>query len=170
MLGYFKFVIVCSLLLIFAIPAYAEFYQYVDSKGITHYTDKISTIPATYLSQLQIRYERITLPEELPYPEYEETQPAAIKSKTPKIAKLRSEKNRLLDQKKRMDIGFEVLIAEKQQIESRKDNRQDKESILTYNKKVQEINKQIQLYKKEEKRFIIELESYNKSIVPLTVD
>ena len=69
-----------------------------------------------------------------------------------------------------MDQGFEILIAEKQQIESKKETMQDKESILTYNNKVKEINKKIQLYKKEENRFIIELERYNESINSLLTD
>ena len=79
-------------------------------------------------------------------PEYEEKQPAEIKSKAPKLATLSSEKSRLLDQKKMLDQGFEVLIAEKQQVESKKESMQDKESILTYNNKVKAINKKIQLY------------------------
>lgn len=66
--------------------------------------------------------------------------------------------------KKILDQGFEILIAEKQQIESKKETMQDKESILTYNNKVKEINKKIQLYKKVENRFILELERYNESI------
>jgi hypothetical protein len=167
---YFKIVIVCSLLLIFAIPSSAEFYQYVDNKGITHYTDKLSTIPDKYLSQLQIRHERIILPEKLPYPEYEEIRPHEIKSKTPKITELKAEKSRLQDQKKALEQKFEFLIAEKQQIESMKENMKEKESILTYNKNVKEINKKIQRYKKEENRFILELERYNESINFLTTE
>lgn len=161
---YFKITIVCSLLLFLAIPSSAEFYQYVDSKGITHFTDKISTVPTQYQSQLERHHARNTLPNELPYPEYEENQPAEIKSKAPKLATLSSEKSRLLDQKKILDQGFEILLAEKQRIESNKSTMQDKESILTYNKKVKEINEKIQLYKKDENRFISELERYNESI------
>lgn len=161
---YFKITIVCSLLLFLAIPSSAEFYQYVDSKGITHFTDKISTVPTQYQSQLERHHARNTLPNGLPYPEYEENQPAEIKSKAPKLATLSSEKSRLLDQKKILDQGFEILLAEKQRIESNKSTMQDKESILTYNKKVKEINEKIQLYKKDENRFISELERYNESI------
>jgi hypothetical protein len=167
---YFKITIVCSLLLFLAIPSSAEFYQYVDSKGITHFTDKISTIPTRYQSQLERRLARNTLPEGLPYPEYEEKQPAEIKSKAPKLATLSSEQSRLLDQKKKLDQGFEILIAEKQRIESIKDTMQDKESILAYNQKVKEINKKIRLYKEEESRFIIKLERYNESIDSLLTD
>ncbi len=161
---YFKITIVCSLLLFLAIPSSAEFYQYVDSKGITHFTDKISTVPTRYKSQLERHHARNILPNELPYPEYEEKQAAEIKSKAPKLATLSSEQSRLLDQIKRLDLGFEILIAEKQQIERKKETMQGKESILTYNNKVKDINKKIQLYKKEENRFIIELERYNESI------
>jgi hypothetical protein len=167
---YFKITTACALLLFFAIPAPAEFYQYVDSKGITHFTDKISTIPTQYQSQLERRLARNTLPEGLPYPEYEEKQPAEIKSKAPKLATLSSEKSRLLDQKKILDQGFEILITEKQRIESNKDTLQDKESILAYNKRVKEINKKIQRYKEEENRFIIELERYNESIDSLLTE
>ena len=161
---YFKITIVCSLLIFLAIPSSAEFYQYVDSKGITHFTDKFSTIPTRYQSQLERHHARNTLPTKLPYPEYEENQPAEIKSKAPKLATLSSEKNHLLDQKKMLDQGFEILIAEKQRIESNKDTMQDKKSILTYNQKVKEINRKIHRYKEEENRFILELERYNESI------
>ncbi len=80
---YFKITIVCSLLLFLAIPSSAEFYQYVDSKGITHFTDKISTIPTRYQSQLESRLARNTLPNELPYPEYEECRKIASQHQVP---------------------------------------------------------------------------------------
>ncbi|MDA3898797.1 MAG: DUF4124 domain-containing protein [Desulfobacteraceae bacterium] len=170
MLGYFKFIIGCSLLLIFAIPAYAEFYQYVDSRGITHFTDKFSTIPATYQSQLQIQYQKNSLPERLPYPEYEDAQLHEKKSRSHRITELKAEKSRLLDQKQMLNQGFEILISKKQRIESNKENMKNKESILTYNKNVKEINKKIQLYKKVENRFILGLKRYNESIAPLTAE
>jgi len=47
---------------------------------------------------------------------------------------------------------------------------QEKVSILTYNKKVKEINKQIHIYKEEENRFILELEGYNESIDSLLTE
>jgi len=181
-------------MLIFTIPASAEFYQYVDSKGITHYTDKIATIPAKYQSQLQKRHKRNTLPEELPYPEYTEIdliespgqsidqsitdttfysgagltkKSADRKSKIPRIEELKLEKGRLLVQQKTLNQKFETLIAEKQQIESNKENMKDQKSISIYNQNVKKLNKKIQLFKKEENRFKTEIERYNESIAPL---
>jgi len=169
MLGYFKIAIVCSVLVFSAIPSSAEFYQYVDSKGITHFTDKFSTIPAKYQSQVDRHHEEIiTLPEEVPYPEYME--PHEIKSKTPKISGLKTEKSVLLDKKKAMNQKFEMLMAEKQEIESSKENVADKEDIIIYNRRVKEINKKIRQYKEEENRFQSEIERYNESITYLIAE
>jgi len=168
MLEYFKITIVCSVLVFSAIPSSAEFYQYVDSKGITHFTDKFSTIPAKYQSQVDRHHEEIiALPDEVPYPEYEDPQPIEIKSKTPKISGLKKEKSMLLDKKKAMNQQFEMLMVEKQQIESSKENVADKKGIITYNRRVKEINKKIRQYKEEENRFQSEIERYNKSISSL---
>ena len=43
-----------SLLLFIAAaqPVSAEFYKYVDSRGITHFTDTFSTIPPQYQAQI----------------------------------------------------------------------------------------------------------------------
>jgi len=160
----FKITVIFSLLLIFAIPSSAEFYQYVDSKGITHFTDNLSTIPARFQSQVERPHETIFITEKLTYPEYEKSQPAGIKLKTPEITKLRTKKNILLDQKKSLDQKFEGLIAEKQQMEKSRGNMKNAESVANYNKRVREINEKIKQYKKEEKRFKVKIDKFNQSI------
>jgi len=162
--GYFKIAIISSLLLIYAIPSSAEFYQYVDNKGITHFTDKVSTIPAKYQLQVGSHHKTITIPKESHYPEYEKIHPSKIKLKIPKITKLLAQKNMLLKQKKVMNQKFETLMAEKQQIESSKGNMKDEESMARYNKRVKEMNKKIRQYKDEEKRFKLKIGKFNKSI------
>jgi len=194
--GYSKLAIMSLLLFIFAIPSSAEFYQYIDNKGITHFTDKISTIPATYQPQVNREHKRNSLPEELPYPEHADNDlkesdgqsitaatfsagigstektavqkmqqlPAKIPSKIPIIKELQLEKSRLLEQKKVLEQKFDMLMAEKQQIENRKGDLKNKENILLYNQNVKKVNKRIRLYREEENHFMEELARYNKSI------
>jgi len=71
---HFKIAIVCSLLLMITIPSSAEFYQYVDSKGITHFTDSISTIPTEYKSQLERHPKIISLQKESVYIETDDSE------------------------------------------------------------------------------------------------
>ncbi len=153
MLRHYIIAIVFSLLLIPAIPASAEFYQYVDSKGITHFTDNISTIPTEYQSQLEQHEEIILLPEE-----------------DSDIDKLTSERKILLDKKEALNKKFETLAAEKKELENTKGDMKDEASVARYNDSIRAMNEKIKQYKAEEKRFKAEIERYNKLIEPLTTE
>ncbi|MBC2714656.1 MAG: DUF4124 domain-containing protein [Desulfobacteraceae bacterium] len=193
MIGHFKIAIVCSLLLILAIPASAEFYQYVDTNGITHFTDNVLTIPTEYRSQLERHPEIVTIPEENPYAEYTaadssdtdftEEEPFMLEPETAPveegidissekiakpsgITKLVAERKILQDKKEALNKKFEMLMAEKQQIENSKGDMKDEASAAQYNERVREMNVKIQQYKEEEKRFKLELDKFNASIKP----
>lgn len=130
-----------------ALPASAEFYQYVDTRGITHFTDNPSTIPLQYQSQ-------VALPPT-------QTEPPI---KIPALEKLTREKKMLLEKKDALDRKFEFLTAEKARIEKTRRTLTDDSDIALYNQLVKEINEKIQKFKKEEKRFMLEIKRYNASI------
>lgn len=179
MLRHFKIAGACLFLLFFSIPASAEFYQYVDSKGITHFTDNISTIPTRYQSQLTRHHETVTFPDENSQPAEEASEPglagsfleadnvASIDRATVKphdLVGLQKERNILLAKKESINKKYEMLMAEKQQLEKSKESMKDEAHIALYNKRVKKINEKIQRFKEEEKHFKLEIERFNDSI------
>ena len=163
--GYFNIAIMFSVVLILAVPSHAEFYQYVDNKGIIHYTDNISTIPAAYQSQVGQRHETNKLPPSVPYPEFEKKAPVELK--TTSIENYQTRKSKLLDKMKALDNRFEQLVAEKQHVEQSKKDADNKENIIRYNQRVREVNEKIRRYRQEEKLLMAEIQEFNESIGPL---
>lgn len=141
------------LMLFLALPASAEFFQYVDNKGITHYTDTFSTIPPAYQSQVALHQIAPAPTEKNPEPEKR-----IIAQKT------------LLEKRDALNRKFEQLAAEKERIESARKTMTAEADIALLNDQIQKINENIRRFKKEEKRFIAEIERYNASLKPLSDD
>lgn len=166
------------LLLIVPWPAAAEFYQYVDSKGITHFTDNPSTIPPQYQSQIDDHQEVFKNREEsyasgqggsetdgtgLFYEIKPDREPAYDAS-SPEISELAEKQKTLLNRKQLLNQTYETLMDEKRTLEKNRQLIEDEESAEAYNRKVKEINEKIRKYKEAEKRFISEVSQYNASI------
>ncbi|PIP39285.1 MAG: hypothetical protein COX19_08145 [Desulfobacterales bacterium CG23_combo_of_CG06-09_8_20_14_all_51_8] len=154
----------CLLLISAALPASAEFYQYVDSKGIVHYTDTLSTIPSIYQSH-------VTQPQQAPVLPGEkiirETGPSASQEDLEEWAA--TQKN-LLEEIEALNRKHKLLTAEKERIENIRADMTDKADIIVYNQKVKGINAKIRKFKEEEKRLMAGIEKYNASLKPLTAE
>jgi len=168
-------VILGGLLLILSLPATAEFYEYVDNKGITHFTDNRSTIPPQYQSQIEqygekVSRQRLTKKD---FPRKTGNAPSVdvrsdiddeLAAKPAEISKLAEKQKILLDKKQALNKKFELLMTEKQALEKRRETITDKREIVRHNIRVREINQKIRKFKKEEKGFKSEIERYNELI------
>ena len=90
-------------------PVSAEFYKYVDSRGITHFTDTFSTIPPQYQAQIA-RHADISPPLEIMQTKKNQRSPAPVPGE---ISELAIKQQRLLDKKEILNKKYEVLMAEK---------------------------------------------------------
>lgn len=170
-----KIIILGGLLLIPAIPATAEVFEYVDNKGITHFTDNLSTIPPQFQSQIEQYAEIIPLHTGIKKGVARKTvyapsvdvssnitdEPAA---KPAEIVKLAKKQKNLLDKKQALNKKFETLMAEKQALENRRQKIEGEKNIIVYNTQIQKINKKINQFKREEKQFLTALDQFNRSI------
>ena len=150
-----------SLLLFIAAaqPVSAEFYKYVDSRGITHFTDTFSTIPPQYQAQIA-QHADISTPLEIM-----QTKKPAVPAPVPdEISELAIKQQRLLDKKEILNKKYEVLMAEKQALENSRQTIESETEIIAYNTRVQQINKKIKRFKIEENQFMTELDQFNRSI------
>ena len=150
-----------SLLLFIAAaqPVSAEFYKYVDSRGITHFTDTFSTIPPQYQAQIA-QHADISPPLEIM-----QTKKPAVPAPVPgEISELAIKHQRLLDKKEILNKKYEVLMAEKQALENSRQTIESETEIIAYNTRVQQINKKIKWFKIEENQFMTELDQFNRFI------
>jgi len=158
----FRTAVIGMLLLFAAAPAMAEFYEYVDARGITHFTDTFSTIPPQYQSQIARRAD-ISVPRKTKRPDA----PAAIPDE---ISELAEKQQTLLNKKEKLEKKFEMLMAERQALEKNRQTIKGETHIITHNTRVQKINKKIEQFKIEENQFMTELDQFNRVIGLLKKD
>ena len=170
-----KTVILGGLLLILAVPATAEFYEYVDNKGITHFTDNRSTIPPRYQSQIE-QYAEIAPPHTgtkkavapkpgaAPSVDVHSNINDELAAKPAEISKLAEKQKILLDKKQALNRKFEMLMAEKQALEKRRETITDKREMVRHNLQVREINQKIRKFKISEKQFLNEINNFNTAV------
>ena len=170
-----KIIILGGLLLFIAIPVTAEFYEYVDNKGITHFTDNRSTIPPQYQSQIEQYGERVPLhtgtkkavarkPGVAPSVDVHSNIDDELAAKPAEIAKLAEKQKILLDKKQVLNQKFEVLMAAKQTLEKKRETITDKREIIRHNLRVREINQKIRNFKRNEKQFLNEIDNFNTAV------
>lgn len=125
----FKSIALTGLLLfIFTTPVRCEYYQYVDQKGVKHFTDNISQIPEDQRKNLNI-YQSIKSPEKEPAAEPDNKMTAES----------------LTIQRAELDKKYNDLIAKKQKLEDQKKEINE----TRYNELVNELNREIRQYQIE---------------------
>lgn len=85
------------------------------------------------------------------------------------LALLENTQKRLIEKKKTLNLKFQSLMQEKQEIESNVDEN-DEESVLAYNERVKKLNIKIKEYNLEKKILQVQIEKYNHDIERLTAN
>lgn len=160
-----KIVILGGLLLILAVPATAEFYEYVDNKGITHFTDNRSTIPPRYQSQIE-QYADI-VPGQSGMGKGSSRKPddtSSVDGHSNIADELAEKHTLLLNKKQALNKKFEMLMTEKQALEKRRETITDKRGRVRHNLRVREVNQKIRKFKISEKQFLNEINNFNTAV------
>ncbi len=167
-----------------ALPAavQAELYQYKDQEGVVHFTDDYGRIPEKYRSQVKTHESTEPEPEKAEQetgrrssnPEQageQEKEEAAGKESLEgslteggETASLQQKREALVQKKEKLNSAYKSLAEEKKQLEARREELSGDEEIEEYNTRVNELNRKIKQYRKEEEALKAEINKYNQQI------
>ncbi len=146
-----KSIILASfLILLSTIPAFCEYYQYIDKNGVKHFTDNLTEIPEHQKKELNI-YQTIDTPDN--------KKPRQIKT-TPNENTITAES--LVIKKDALDIEYESLMKRKQELNEKKEQIGKKK----YNEMVIKLNEEIKQYQDKSQAYEKLLIQYNDQITP----
>ena len=129
--------------MVFAGPAFAQFYKYLDKQGVVRFTDDINQVPQdqraaarsyseSQASGTSAAEESSTVKEEKPAaPEPPAASAAAVGKGEDPIEATRA---RLEAQKKEVEAEYQALVKEKDRLAKEKGTKKTREEINTYNK------------------------------------
>jgi predicted RNase H-like nuclease (RuvC/YqgF family) len=151
----FNLMVILSL----AIPAWAEFYRYVDPHGNVVYTDDLSKVPPDQRDKVQ------------PYVESQSPPPPVVEKKADAPAKtpaadgaLEKERQQLKSQEKDLNQEYENLMKMRSQLNKDKAKAVTKAQIKDYNEKIIDFNKQIQSYEHKRDALAEQVKTFNKKV------
>lgn len=149
-------------LVLFSVPAIAEFYKFVDEDGNVHYTDDLSRVPENQRSHVDAYKEYKSDTDIEPV----EDQKEDIKQPVPEEKKevdnsLTETGQRLEIKKEKLDKEYQDLMKERAEIEIEKKNIKTAIETRKHNEKVLAFNEKIKNYEKKREAFNAEVEAYN---------
>ena len=142
--------IVCFLFMFFALTVSAEYYLYIDTNGVKHYTDDISEIPENQRPKLNVYQSIQTSPEKKP----REEEQIETKS-TISLESLGTQRDELVNE-------YNALIKRNEALAKQKKTLNEKE----YNKLATQLNIEIKQYQDKQQPYEKLVEQYNEQIKP----
>jgi hypothetical protein len=169
------------LFIICVMTASAEFYKYVDERGVVRYTDDASRIPVPDMQKVQ-KYQEAP-PQQ---PAAEETAPPEsapvagdasqpVNQEAPEVSsdsagletgqKADPEKLRsmLEKEKDRLDVAYRNLKKELDDLQREKEAANTKNRVRAYNQRVLALNKKIEAYEMQRQELNEKIKAYNKT-------
>jgi predicted nucleic acid-binding Zn-ribbon protein len=150
------------LLLVFslAMPAWAEFYRYVDQHGNVVYTDDLSKVPVDQRSKVQPYEESPNTPQKV------EPKEAAVKeAKSDSLTDdLENERQKLHAQENTLNQEYEDLMKMRSELNEEKNKAVTNSQIKSYNKKIIDFNERIKAYEKKRDTLAADVKSFNQKV------
>ncbi|MEW5909221.1 MAG: DUF4124 domain-containing protein [Thermodesulfobacteriota bacterium] len=146
--------------LIAVLPAYGQFYKYVDEQGIVRFTDDLDKIPESQRPVSKIYEEsksRAETPAELK-PETKETGDDEKES----LIELRKKSRELEIKRKQLDSEYKGLMEKKAALQQM--NKKTRVELIKYNQEASKLNEQIQAYEEKREAFDKEVDAFNKKV------
>ena len=186
-----KFLVILVIVL-FAFQAPAEIYKYVDEDGNINYTDDVNEVPEDQRDSYEVTIESNYEEEhtetnandggESNYSELEssyEDKPASLdgieegSENEENVALLKDEQDldagreRLEALKKEIDNEYHQLVKEKAELAAEKEKLVNREDVLRYNLKIENLNKRAEIYTQKGKHYKELVEAYNKRVMQI---
>ena len=160
-------------LTIFALPATAEFYKYVDKNGNVRFTDDINMVPPEQRKNLKSYVESESQPD--PEPAQQDKAPkepddnqqnaadiyAGDKQKEGYYEKTRKELDAM---KAELDAEYRAIMEEKAILTQERELAKSRQQIQEYNQKVEKLNERATAYEKKGADYSKRVEEFNAKI------
>lgn len=150
------------IVIVFAMPASAEFYRYVDPHGNVMYTDDLSKVPADQRKNVKPYEESQSAPPPVA-PEAVESSKTEPGSNTI-TDELDKERQRLQEQEKALNQEYEELMKKRSQLNEEKGAAVTNAQIKAYNQQIIDFNQRIQAYEAKRDALADEVKNFNKKV------
>jgi hypothetical protein len=156
--------------MVFAGPAFAQFYKYVNKQGEVRFTDDINQVPRDQRAAAQ-SYPGSQTPDQAAAGE-----PSVVKEEKPAVHEppaasaatdgegedaMAVTRARLDAQKKEVEADYQALLKEKDRLSNAKGEKKTRDEINTYNKEVEAYNHQAESFEKKNNDLRKLVDSYN---------
>ena len=161
--------IILLILVLFSVPASAEFYKFIDEEGNVQFTDDLTKVPLNQRESVRKYIESRTDAEDIKdnanidkkEKQLLDGQEKAMQIEDTNLFKI---KKGLDAKKKELDSEYEALLKEKEEIDKNIQNLKTNEETKASNKKVQKFNEKIKKYEEKRKAFNTEVKAYNNKV------
>jgi hypothetical protein len=155
--------------MVFAGPAFAEFYKYLDKQGVVRFTDDINQVPqdqrAAARSYSESQVSGTSAAEASPAVKEEkqaDPSPAASAAAGGEGEdSIEGTRARLDALKKDAEAEYQVLVKEKDRLAKDKGTQKTREEINAYNKEVETFNQRAESFEKKNEDLRKRVEGYN---------
>jgi hypothetical protein len=156
--------------LVFAGPAFAQFYKYVNKQGEVRFTDDINQVPREQRAAAQsypgsqtpdkaATQESAAVKEEKPADHEPAVASAAADGKDEDP--IAGKRARLDAQKKEVEAEYQALVKEKDRLSKEKGEKKTRDEINAYNKEVEAYNHQAESFEKKNEDLRKLVDNYN---------
>ena len=156
--------------MVFAGPAFAEFYKYLDKQGVVRFTDDINQVPqdqrAAARSYSESQASGTSAAEASPaFKEEKQADPsppaASAAAGDEGEDSIEDARARLDALKKDTEAEYQVLVKEKDRLAKEKGTQKTREEINAYNKEVATFNQRAEIFEKNNEDLRKRVEGYN---------
>lgn len=154
--------------MVFAGPAFAEFYKYLDKQGVVRFTDDINQVPQGQRAAARSYSESQGTSAAETSQAFKEEKQADPSPPTASAAagdegedSIEDARARLDALKKDTEAEYQVLVKEKDRLAKEKGTQKTREEINAYNKEVATFNQRAEIFEKNNEDLRKRVEGYN---------
>ena len=159
--------------MVFAGPAFAQFYKYMNKQGDVRFTDDINQVPRDQRAAAQSYHESQAGAKSAAAESsaVKEEKPAAPSPPTASAAAgpegvdpIEGTRTRLEALKKEVEAEYQLLVKEQDRLAKEKGAQKNREETNTYNKGVEAFNQRAEIFEKKNNDLRKLIEGYNASV------
>ena len=146
--------VICLIAALFFSPSFAEYYQWMDAKGVKHFSDNILDVPENQRQGLRVHREILTTDDPA---NQNAAQNEALATQRKNQARQKEEQY-LIEQRVVLETEYKSLAEKRQAIVNKKPD----EDMDAYNQQVQTLNEQTVAFEKKRMAYEARLQAWQK--------